>query len=124
MFYITVEDKFSSAHQLRGYKGKCENLHGHNWAIKVTVMGDTLDETGMLLDFGILKKHLKEVLDYLDHKFINEIPPFDKINPSAENISFFIFEKISERILKENPKLLIERIDVWENDKSCATYRP
>ena len=124
MFYITVEDKFSSAHQLREYKGKCENLHGHNWKVKVTVKGEELDQAGMLLDFGILKKHLKEILDYLDHQFLNQLSPFDKLNPSAENISFYIFEKICERINQENPNLIIDRVDVWENDKSSAAYIP
>lgn len=124
MFYITVEDKFSSAHQLREYKGKCENLHGHNWVVKITVKGKELDSAGMLLDFSILKKHLKEVLDYLDHQFINQLVPFDKINPSAENLCFYIYEKMRERILTENPKLIIERVDVWENEKSSAAYVP
>lgn len=123
LYLVSIEDHFSSAHQLREYKGKCENLHGHNWKVKATISGKKLDNLGMLLDFTELKKYLKEVLEYLDHKFINDIKPFDKINPSAENIAYFIFEKLSSSINTKHPNISIYQIDVWESPKSCASYK-
>ena len=122
MYIVTVEDHFSSAHQLREYQGKCERLHGHNWMVKVSISGNQLDQSGMLIDFGIIKKELKEVLNALDHRFLNEVEPFDKINPSAENIAFYIFNKMKEKILKDFPKVKIYRVDVWESHKSYASY--
>lgn len=123
MYFLSIEDHFSSAHQLREYKGKCENLHGHNWRIKLTVCGEELDSLGMLIDFGILKSILKEILSLLDHKFINQIPPFDKINPSAENIAFFLYQKIDEYFTQKYPKIKVYQIDVWESEKACASFR-
>ena len=98
MYYATIDDKISSAHQLREYQGKCERLHGHNWTIRVTVSGNELDKCGMLIDFGILKQRLKNILEILDHRFINEVPPFDKINPSAENIAEYIFVSMKDKL--------------------------
>lgn len=122
MYLISVEDHFSSAHQLREYQGKCENIHGHNWKVKAILASEELDSLGMVLDFTILKKKLREVTDLLDHKMINQIPPFDRINPSAENIAFYIYEKIRLGIETEYPKIKVYQIDVWESEKSCASY--
>lgn len=122
MYIVSVEDNFSSAHQLREYQGKCENLHGHNWKVKVSLSGNELDKAGMLIDFGIMKKELKQIMDYLDHKFLNDTEPFDKLNPSAENIAHFIFEKMSSAISCDYPKIKVHRVDVWESFKSCASY--
>ena len=98
MYTLTVEDHFASAHQLRGYKGKCENLHGHNWKVVVEVQGHNLNEIGLLIDFHDLKKILKNILEHLDHKNLNETAPFDTINPSSENICKYIYDKISEEL--------------------------
>ncbi len=120
MYYLTVEDWFSSAHQLREYKGKCENLHGHNWKVELEVMGEELGELGMLMDFGDLKRLLKEILEYLDHKFINELEPFDKLNPTSEAIARYIAEQVQARL---DMGVAVNRVTVWESERCRATYR-
>ncbi|HCL57869.1 MAG TPA: 6-carboxytetrahydropterin synthase QueD [Spirochaetia bacterium] len=122
MYFLSVENHFSSAHQLREYKGKCENLHGHNWLVKLTVMGKELGHAGMLIDFKDLKAALKTVMEYLDHGFLNEIKPFDKINPSAENIACYIFEEMKTALSKKSSIITVYKVDIWESEKSCATY--
>ena len=119
MYYLQVEDDFASAHQLREYRGKCENLHGHNWRVRVKVKGPRLDKTGMLIDFGILKKLVKELMDGLDHKFLNETPPFDVINPTSENLARHLFGEMA-RLLPEG--VVPHEITVWESEKSAAVY--
>ena len=120
MFEITVESTFSSAHQLREYKGSCENLHGHNWRVMVSIGSEGLDSLGMVVDFRVLKREVEAVIERLDHKFINEVPPFDSINPTAENISKYIYEEISESLASEGVKVF--RVKVWESEKAAATY--
>ncbi|MDR2676549.1 MAG: 6-carboxytetrahydropterin synthase QueD [Endomicrobium sp.] len=117
-YKLSVTKSFSSAHFLRGYKGRCENLHGHNWKIRVVFYGNKLDNTGMLIDFTDIKKHFDKIISYLDHKFLNETSPFDKINPSAENIASFILEKFKD-IETENAK--IYEVEVWESKSSSAS---
>ena len=116
MFKIKVTDKFSSAHNLRNYDGKCENLHGHTWKVEITLAGGSLDEQGMLCDFKIAKKYLREITDYLDHQHINKLKPFDKLNPTAENISKFFFDK-----LKLNLQNIV-KVSIWESDNARAIY--
>ncbi len=111
---------FAAAHRLRQYKGKCENLHGHNWKVAVAVEGETLDKTGILVDFTILKKELNEILKVLDHKNLNGIEFFKKKNPTSENISFYIYQKIKVA-LKEYP-VRVKYVKVWESDKQFAQY--
>jgi 6-pyruvoyltetrahydropterin/6-carboxytetrahydropterin synthase len=120
MFEVTVEHSFAAGHSLREYKGKCENVHGHNYRVQVGVEGKELDETGLLFDFAELKRRLRATSEYLDHQFINDLKPFDEINPSAENIAKFFCEEI-QRDLKS---AAIAYVRVWETDTSCATYRP
>ncbi len=120
MYEITVEDVFSSAHRLRKYKGKCENIHGHNWKVSVTVKGQKLDATGLLIDFHIVKEKLRKIISILDHKDLNRIPFFKKINPTSENISFYIYSKMQTG-LKSYP-VTVECVKVWENDKQSACY--
>jgi 6-pyruvoyltetrahydropterin/6-carboxytetrahydropterin synthase len=120
MFEICVEHTFAAGHALRNYHGKCENVHGHNYRVQVGVEGPELDETGLLLDFAELKRRLRATSEYLDHQFINDLKPFDEINPSAENIAKFFCEEI-QRDLKT---AAIAYVRVWETDTSCATYRP
>jgi len=117
-YKLSVFDFFSSAHFLRQYKGKCENLHGHNWKVKICFTGTKLDQTGMLIDFTDMKKYLKEIISYLDHKLLNEIEPFDKINPTAENIATFIFNKMKNC---ETETAKIFEVEVWESNTSSAT---
>lgn len=122
MYQIQIEGDFSSAHQLREYQGKCENLHGHNWLVKVSLCGAQLDKAGMLVDFGVARAYLKEILSYLDHQFLNSTPPFDVINPSAENICCYLFQEMKAKLSPEYSHVKVSRVDVWESFKSCASY--
>jgi 6-pyruvoyltetrahydropterin/6-carboxytetrahydropterin synthase len=120
MFEICVEHTFAAGHALRNYHGKCENVHGHNYRVQVCLAGAELDETGLLYDFAELKKKLRATSEYLDHQFINDLKPFDQLNPSAENIAKFIYEEIQKE-LKTAP---LSYVRVWETDTASAVYRP
>ena len=121
MYFLKIVDYFAAAHNLINYKGKCEELHGHNWKVEVVVKGKKLDKAGMLIDFKILKKLLKEVLNNLDHKYINELNEFKGLSPSSEHISKFIFEKMKEKLGDSNAELF--EVRCWESINSCAIYR-
>lgn len=118
-FEIFVEHTFAAGHALRNYHGKCENVHGHNYRVQVGVEGADVDENGLLVDFADLKRKLREVSEYLDHQFINDLKPFDEINPSAENIARYICDAVQHGFPKP-----IAYVKVWETDTSCAVYRP
>lgn len=120
MFELKIEDSFAAAHRLRGYRGQCEDLHGHNWKIEVVVRADRLDDIGLALDFQELKAATKEVLDRLDHTFLNDLPPFSDANPSSENIARFVFEELAARLDREG--LWMHRVTAWESEKACASY--
>ncbi len=120
MYKLSVEQHFDAAHALRGYKGKCENLHGHRFQVMVKVTASELDDIGLAFDFTELKKILKEVLSNLDHSNLNETPPFDKINPSSENIARIVYELMKTR-LKDVPVNLFS-IKVWESPESAVEY--
>ncbi|SRR5579875_3285107 len=120
MFEVCVEHTFAAAHALRNYKGKCENVHGHNYRVQVAIEGRELDSNGLLYDFADLKSSLRGASEYLDHQYLNELKPFDEINPSAENIAKFICDEIQ----KDVKTVSIAYVRVWETDTSCATYRP
>jgi 6-pyruvoyltetrahydropterin/6-carboxytetrahydropterin synthase len=122
MYILTVEDKFSSAHQLRGYKGKCENIHGHNWKVVLSVKGEILNNIGLLIDFTDLKSMLKKVTEMLDHKNINEVPPFEELNPSSENIAKFISDIIQSELTKSFDGIIVDSVTVWESDTSRCCY--
>jgi len=119
MYEIEVTGSFSSAHNLREYKGKCEVVHGHNWKVKVIIMSEELNSEGMVIDFNLAKKYLNNILKKLDHKYINEIEPFDKINPTSENIAKFIFQEMSGMI---EGNLKVKKVTVWETETSSASY--
>jgi 6-pyruvoyltetrahydropterin/6-carboxytetrahydropterin synthase len=119
MYRLTVYDYFSSAHQLRGYKGKCEDLHGHNWKVEIEIESEELDDIGMLMDFKDVKKLLKEMVDELDHKMLNDIEPFTDINPSSELVAKYIHETISGRLPEG---IDLARTSIWESENSKATY--
>ena len=120
-FEVMIERNFSSAHQLRGYKGKCENLHGHNYKIEIYARGSELDNIGLLVDFGELKDAADEVVAYLDHRNINELPPFDEeLNPSAENLARFILERVARRV--GDDRVQIYKVRCYETPTSVATY--
>lgn len=123
MYRISIEDKISSAHQLRGYKGKCENLHGHNWRIILTVKGEKLDNLGMLIDFHDLREILTGILSEIDHKNINDVSYFLHINPTSENIAYYVYHRMRAVIeLKEIPGIEVDRVRVFETEKSMAEY--
>ena len=121
MFEVSVEQTFAAGHALRGYKGKCENVHGHNYRVEVLVQGQQLDSIGLLVDFVEVKRLIQSVVDYLDHRFINDLPPFDAINPSAENMAKYFYDEISAR-LSEPAK--VGQVKIWETDITSATFRP
>ena len=120
MFEICVEHTFAAGHALRNYHGKCENVHGHNYRVEVGLTGPALDENGLLYDFAELKKHLRATSAYLDHQFINDLEPFTRINPSAENIAKFFCDELQ----KELKTASIAFVRVWETDTASAVYRP
>lgn len=116
MFEVKIETSFSAAHHLLNYKGNCENQHGHNWKVEVYVRGCELDKSNILVDFKILKKTVNEIIDYLDHKDINELEEFREVSPSSEIISKFIYQKTKEKIPG------VSRVNVWETPTSRASY--
>lgn len=120
MYHLKIQSHFAAAHNLLNYQGDCENLHGHNWKIEVTVKTEQLDAAGLGIDFKTLKRHTNEVLDRLDHKYLNELEFFKEISPSSEHISRYIFEALEE--LLTTPGVFLESVRVWESDSACATY--
>jgi 6-pyruvoyltetrahydropterin/6-carboxytetrahydropterin synthase len=120
VYRLTIYTHFAAAHNLINYQGDCENLHGHNWKVEVTVAARELDKAGLGVDFKILKKETNVVLDTLDHKYLNDLEPFRSLSPSSENISRFLFEQLSESLNTVN--VTIERVNVWESENACASY--
>lgn len=116
MFELKAQMYFAAAHHLLNYDGECENQHGHNWLVEAYVKGETLDKSNILIDYKVLKRELKAVLDLLDHKDINELPYFKGESPSSEMISMFIYNKLKEKIS------IVSKISVWETPTSCASY--
>ena len=120
MFEVSVVMDFSAAHNLRGYRGKCEALHGHNWKVQVNLQAEKLDKIGMVTDFKVIKEKLKEILALLDHKYLNQLSYFKKINPTSENIAKLIYGKMKERL--RNSSVAVHSVKIWETDNSYATY--
>jgi 6-pyruvoyltetrahydropterin/6-carboxytetrahydropterin synthase len=120
MYELMVESKFAAAHQLRGYKGKREYLHGHNWRVTVAVTAERLNEQGLAIDFHDLKKALRDVLDQLEHTFLNEIFPFTQINPSSENLAKWIYDTLAKKLNDDN--IEVASVTVWESDSASASY--
>ena len=116
MYSVKVEGQFSSAHNLREYKGKCEALHGHNWRVEVAIAKNNLDKAGMVIDFKVMKAELHDVLEALDHCYLNNIPYFKKHNPTSENIARYIYEQLEKKLPG------IKTVTVWESENSAATY--
>lgn len=120
MFFLGVKGHLDGAHKLRDYPGKCAELHGHRWSVEAVFASPSLDRMGMVHDFGVLKKSLKAVLDELDHKYLNEVQPFKKMNPTAENLARHIFEKLRTEPPDE---LVLHEVRVWETPENWAAYR-
>jgi len=119
MYRIIVEDDFSSAHRLREYEGKCSSLHGHNWKVRLTVRATELDRRGITMDFGKLKKLLASLLSRFDHTDLNQVAPFDEINPTAENIARTVFELAAGEL---PAGVEVDRVTVWESEKNRVEY--
>lgn len=120
MYRLTIKTGFAAAHNLINYQGDCENLHGHNWKVEVTVTARELDQAGLAIDFKVLKRETNALLDELDHKYVNQHHFFQNLSPSSENISRYLFQELSKRLNDHNVK--VERIGVWESDNACAEY--
>ncbi len=120
MFTLCVKDSFAAAHRLIGYKGKCEELHGHNFIVEIRVAGETLQDDGMLIDFAVLKGHLHDILEGLDHKYINDIPFFSQRASSAENIAMYVFSEMDKRV--SDGRVSMKSARVWESDRAFACY--
>ena len=119
MFEVKVTADFSAAHSLRGYKGKCEELHGHNWKIEVEASSRKLNRLGMVVDFKVLKDKLASVVKHLDHKHLNQLKFFKKINPTSEQIAKYIYDRLAA---ESGRNIAIKRVTVWESDNSAATF--
>jgi 6-pyruvoyltetrahydropterin/6-carboxytetrahydropterin synthase len=122
MFELKIITHFSAAHQLKEFRGACESLHGHNWKIEVFVTSDVLDDSGVVIDFRILKKHVGHIMETLDHTFLNDLNPFKDMNPSSENIARYVAEQLAP--LLEKRQIAVSRVTAWESDNACATYYP
>ena len=122
MYTLTVEETFAAAHQLREYQGKCENMHGHTWKVALSITGDQLNNIGLLVDFQDIKAVLREITAMFDHRNINELPPFDVINPSSENLSKFFYGEAVKRFAVKTPALKVSSVTIWESPTSCCTY--
>jgi len=128
MFQVWVEESFAAGHALRGYRGKCENVHGHNYKVRVTLAGEELGSIGLLYDFKDLKDAIHSTVRKLDHQFLNDIAPFDALNPSAENLAKYFYEEITRLLAengsKSNPSApcAVKQVTVWETDTTTASY--
>jgi 6-pyruvoyltetrahydropterin/6-carboxytetrahydropterin synthase len=123
MYEVTVEDTFAAGHYLRNYKGKCENPHGHNYKIRVTLAGAELDKAGLLLDFKDLKDVMKHAIDRLDHQMINDIEPFTVLNPSAENLAKYFYDETNKHLAAvTNGRVKVKDATVFETDVTTAKY--
>jgi 6-pyruvoyltetrahydropterin/6-carboxytetrahydropterin synthase len=136
MYTLSVKSDFSAAHNLRGYKGRCESLHGHNWKAEAVISAKKLDAQGLVIDFHLIKKELKGILEGLDHKYLNELSYFKKHNPTSENLAKYIYEKLDDRLRLSVQQVrlngavgqagiadsILQEVTVWESDNCSATY--
>jgi 6-pyruvoyltetrahydropterin/6-carboxytetrahydropterin synthase len=123
MYEVTVEGGFSSGHYLRNYKGKCENPHGHNYKVRITLRGESLDKAGLLLDFRDLKQVMRPVIDRIDHQMLNDLKPFDAINPSAENLAKFFYDETNLQLAEmTGGRVRVKDCTIYETDTTTATY--
>ena len=120
MYELKIITRFAAAHQLKMVAKQCENLHGHNWKIEVCLEGDTLNNAGVLIDFGEIKQYVGKIIESLDHKFLNELPFFRNGNPSSENVAQYIANELQQKF--KEPSARVSRVCAWESEDSCATY--
>ncbi len=119
-YQLKVVTEFASAHTLRGYPGACSRMHGHNWKVELEAVASQLDNVGMGIDFKIMKQAAHAVGDELDHRYLNDLEPFKKINPTAENIAAYMYKTISERINSDSIKVIA--LTLWETERACVRY--
>lgn len=119
-YKMKIVTDFAAAHVLRGYPGPCSRLHGHNWKVEVEVVASKLDEIGMGMDFKDIKTETKQVIDAMDHRHLNELPPFTEVNPTAENIAAFIYTSLASKINDE--RVNVRAVTIWETERACVTY--
>jgi 6-pyruvoyltetrahydropterin/6-carboxytetrahydropterin synthase len=123
MFEVSVEDSFAAGHFLRNYQGKCEKPHGHNYKVRVTLVGDELDKAGLLVDFKDLRDVMKQVIDRLDHQMINEVAPFTTLNPSAENLARYFYDEVHPWLARvSGGRVRVKNVTVYETESTTATY--
>jgi 6-pyruvoyltetrahydropterin/6-carboxytetrahydropterin synthase len=120
MYELKIITQFAAAHRLENFYGKCEALHGHNWKVEVFLAGDRLDGAGLLMDFGVVKARTREVLEEIDHKYLNELAAFKDQNPSSENLARYLYQRLSAALNRDGAE--VRRVNVWESDTSCAAY--
>lgn len=120
MYKLTIRTSFAAAHNLINYQGDCENLHGHNWRVELTVTAKELDKAGLGIDFKVLKREAGVIINELDHKYLNENPVFHDISPSSEHISRYLYQRLSERL--NNDVITVDSVTVWESDNASACY--
>ena len=120
MYEVKIVTQFAAAHRLENFYGKCEGLHGHNWKVEVFLIGKNLDSAGLLMDFGVVKARTKELLEEIDHKYLNELAAFQDRNPSSENLASYLYERLGA--IFNGGQVKIHRVNVWESDTSCASY--
>ncbi len=120
MFVLKIVTDFASAHSLRNYPGDCARLHGHNWQVEVSVESEVLNDLGIAIDFREIKKQTKAVVKRLDHQYLNEIPPFDELNPTAENIAKYFYDEVAKLI--NNPDVRVCEVIIWETPRASVAY--
>lgn len=119
-YTLKIVMDFASAHTLRDYPGACSRMHGHNWKVEVEAIASELDPVGMGIDFKEIKKAAREVTDRLDHRYLNEVPPFDEINPTAENIAAYLYNELSK--ILNSTTVRISAVTLWETERACVRY--
>jgi 6-pyruvoyltetrahydropterin/6-carboxytetrahydropterin synthase len=123
MYEVTVEDTFAAGHYLRNYKGKCENPHGHNYKVRITLSGRELDKAGLLLDFKDLREVMKGTIERLDHQMINELEPFTELNPSAENLAKYFYDQSNAKLEHvTSGRVRVKSVTIYETETTTATY--
>ncbi|OGT20161.1 MAG: 6-carboxytetrahydropterin synthase QueD [Gammaproteobacteria bacterium RBG_16_57_12] len=120
LYTLKVITDFASAHTLRNYPGACARMHGHNWKVELEVQARELDDLGIGLDFKEMKRVARQVCEELDHRYLNDIPPFDRINPTAENIAAHLFQRLSQELNTGRAK--VHAVTVWETERACVRY--
>lgn len=121
-YTLTTEVEFAAAHQLHGYDGNCARLHGHNWRVVIEVTGSRLDSVGMVVDFKVIRREARDIAKRLDHGYLNEVAPFNAVNPTAENLAAYFHQELAGSF--DTPSYHVSAVTVWENARSAVTYRP